>query len=839
MKSYKIFAIALVLAMLLVTLAPAQIASAASICDAAQFVADVTIPDGTSFKPGDTFNKTWRLKNVGTCTWTAGYTLVFVSGDQLSAPTAVKLPKAVAPGQTVDVSATMTAPASAGTYRGYWKLKNTSDKLFGIGINADKSFWVEIKVSASTTGTGYDFVANAASAIWASGAGTLAFPGTNNDAKGFGLKLDNPKLENGTTDSVPGLLMAPQNVTNGFIQAMYPAIRVEKGDRFQATIGCEYGASTCYVNFRLEYQIGSGAPITLWSFNEKYEGMIYRASINLDALAGKDVKFILRINAAGSAAGDRALWGGPSIVRGTGPVVTVTPNPVTPTVTPVGACSDKATFVSDVTVPDGTTFAANAAFVKTWRVRNSGTCTWSTSYSAVYQSGEKFGTTESVNFSKSVAPGQTLDITVNMTAPATNGTYRGYWILKNASGLLYGIGANSDKPFWVEIKVTGGTTATPPTPTATAIVPTIVPGAYAYDFVANACAAQWISGWGVLPCPGANNDAKGFVLVLPTPKIETGATDSRPGLLTFPQSGTNTYIKGIYPAFRVESGDRFQATIGCEHGATSCYVGFRLDYQVGSQPVQNFWAFNEKYEGQVFNADLNLNTLAGKDVKFILTILSNGASTGDRALWVAPRIVRTTGATATATAIPATATATSATATSAPATQTPTPTATPTQPTPTPTGTTSGTSNWNIYENSAYGFSLKFPSGGSIASQTNNEARIQLPIVQGTNLSEKFIIVKVTENAATCNAVDYENGVSAGNVVFNGITFLKETGQGIATGNIYDWQAYSTMKGTNCINLVFVLHSTNPDNWPTPPPLFDQAAESAIFPTIMETFASQ
>lgn len=702
MKLQKIFATALMVAVLAFSLLPAQPVSAASLCDAAQFVADVTIPDGTAFQPGATFNKTWRLKNVGTCTWTTAYNLVFVSGDQLGAPTSVALPT-VAPGQTVDLTVAMQAPASAGTYRGYWQLRNASTKLFGIGANADKSFWVEIKVSASSTATGYDFAANAASASWSSGAGILAFPGTNGDAKGFAQKLDNPKFETGAIDSVPGLLMVPQNISNGFIQAQYPAFRVEKGDRFQSTIGCEYGATACYVNYRIDYQIGSAAPKTFWSFNEKYEGMVYRANLSLDSLAGQDVKFILRIGAGGTASGDRALWGSPRIVRGT--AVVITPVPVPPTVTPVpGACTDRATFVADVTVPDGTTFAPNATFTKTWRVRNSGTCTWTTAYKAIYQSGEKFGSIESVNFSKSVGPGQSLDITVNMTAPAASGTYRGYWILKNASGLLYGIGTNADKPFWVEIKVSGPTatpgtpTATPiaPTVTPTAIIPTAVPGASAYDFVANACTAQWISGWGVLPCPGANNDAKGFVPVLTNPKLETGVTDSRPALLTFPQSGSYTTIKGIYPAFRVENGDRFQATIGCEHGATSCYVGYRLDYQIGSQPVQNFWTFYERYEGQVYNVDLNLSPLAGKDVKFILTIVSGSVSTGDRALWVAPRIVRSGGATATATSIPPTATPTSlpptATPTSIPPTETPTQTSTPeptatNTPEPSPTAT--------------------------------------------------------------------------------------------------------------------------------------------------------
>lgn len=97
----------------------------------------------------------------------------------------------------------------------------------------------------------------------------------------------------------------------------------------------------------------------------------------------------------------------------------------------------------------------------------------------------------------------------------------------------------------------------------------------------------------------------------------------------------------MYPPFRVQSGDRFRATIGCEGGATSCYVVFRFDYQVGSGPINTLWAFVENYNGLYYSADIDLISLAGKDVKFILTILSNGSATGDRALWVAPSIYRT------------------------------------------------------------------------------------------------------------------------------------------------------------------------------------------------------
>ncbi|MFO3797994.1 MAG: NBR1-Ig-like domain-containing protein, partial [Anaerolineales bacterium] len=103
---------------------PVSPAQAATICDWAQFIADVTIPDGTVMAPGTAFTKTWRLKNIGTCTWGSGYRLAFSSGSQMDAPAEVNLPYSVAPGQMVDVSVTMTAPSTPGTYRGYWLLKN-------------------------------------------------------------------------------------------------------------------------------------------------------------------------------------------------------------------------------------------------------------------------------------------------------------------------------------------------------------------------------------------------------------------------------------------------------------------------------------------------------------------------------------------------------------------------------------------------------------------------------------------------------------------------------------------------------------------------------------------
>ena len=125
---------------------PTNTAIPTTYCDWVAFVKDVTIPDGTQLSAGEVFTKTWRLQNRGTCTWTPDYMLVYTSGDEMGSTTAVRLPGNVAPGQTVDVSVSLTAPAVNGYQRSYWMLRNPSGALFGSGSKANEAFYVEIKV---------------------------------------------------------------------------------------------------------------------------------------------------------------------------------------------------------------------------------------------------------------------------------------------------------------------------------------------------------------------------------------------------------------------------------------------------------------------------------------------------------------------------------------------------------------------------------------------------------------------------------------------------------------------------------------------------------------------
>ncbi len=113
--------------------------TATSNCDNGDFVTDVTVPDGTAVDPGETFTKTWRIKNAGVCSWTPSYAVVFVSGNAMEGPTVQALAGNVNPGQTVDLSVNLTAPDGEGEYTGYWGLRNASGLIFA-------KFYVQISV---------------------------------------------------------------------------------------------------------------------------------------------------------------------------------------------------------------------------------------------------------------------------------------------------------------------------------------------------------------------------------------------------------------------------------------------------------------------------------------------------------------------------------------------------------------------------------------------------------------------------------------------------------------------------------------------------------------------
>lgn len=124
---------------------PPTTAPAVVPCNAAQFVEDVNYPDGTDVLIGTPITKRWRLKNIGTCTWTTDYLLVFDGGDQMGAPDEQQLKdKSVAPGEEVTIAVDMKVPSEKGTYQGYYKIQAADGTIFGIGNPPNASFWVAI-----------------------------------------------------------------------------------------------------------------------------------------------------------------------------------------------------------------------------------------------------------------------------------------------------------------------------------------------------------------------------------------------------------------------------------------------------------------------------------------------------------------------------------------------------------------------------------------------------------------------------------------------------------------------------------------------------------------------
>ncbi len=175
------------------TSAPAV--TATSNCDAADFITDVTYPDGTLVDAGSAFTKTWRFKNIGTCSWTTSYALVFKSGDAMGGPAVQALTGNVNPGQTADVSVDLTAPAGSGTYTGNWSLRNAA------GVSFFTGFYVQVKVGGgggafAVTNVGFQVTGTCPNfhykfTITTNGAGTVTYHRVFSD---------------GGTDTLPGSL---------------------------------------------------------------------------------------------------------------------------------------------------------------------------------------------------------------------------------------------------------------------------------------------------------------------------------------------------------------------------------------------------------------------------------------------------------------------------------------------------------------------------------------------------------------------------------------------------------------------------------------------------------
>lgn len=282
---------------------------------------------------------------------------------------------------------------------------------------------------------------------------------------------------------------------------------------------------------------------------------------------------------------------------------------------PATPVCDQALFVRDVTIPDGSTFAPNASFTKTWRLRNTGTCTWS-GYTLVFDSGDAMNGASPTTIG-TVGPGQEVDLSVTLTAPSTVGSYRGFWRIRNASGVYLPIlNGTQARSFFVDIKVAVSSSG--------------------FDMHTRATEATWANGVGGLTFGGPDTNTSGFAMYRNNQNLEDGSSPAKI-LEMYPQMVTDGEITGLYKAYTVVTGEHFKARIGFLSSCTGGNVKFQLKYkEAGVLKPLSEWT--DTCDAGLKDVDVDLTSIAGKTVEFALIVQANGPADQDKAVWVSPRV---------------------------------------------------------------------------------------------------------------------------------------------------------------------------------------------------------
>ncbi len=301
----------------------------------------------------------------------------------------------------------------------------------------------------------------------------------------------------------------------------------------------------------------------------------------------------------------------------------------TATSTPEAPC-DRAGFVKDVTIPDGTDMEPGEDFTKIWRLKNTGTCTWDSDYAIVFEDGDAMGAPASLTLAdegESVAPGEEVDIALDLEAPDDDGEYQGFFLLRNGAGQKFGLGSDAEEEFWVKIEVG-------------------LPGGIQVDFIAQASSADWsasgggdtvdISFGGIANQP--LDDPNGVAMLVENIKLETNATAGKT-LFTRPKQNDDGQIQGIFPEYKVKAGDRFIASLGFLDDCGNGKVEFKLRYKKGDS-IETIDSWGESCGGGLTRVNIGLGDLEGETVQFVFEVLADGSPEDDLAIWASPRIER-------------------------------------------------------------------------------------------------------------------------------------------------------------------------------------------------------
>jgi len=583
--------------------------------DRASFVTDVTVPDDTNLKGGTPFQKIWRVVNAGTCSWDGSYALVFAGGERMGVASPANLHGSVAPGATVDISLDLVAPSANGSYRGNWLLSNTAGGLFGIGAQGDQPIWVQIVVGATPT---------PAPAPW------KAEFYDNRDLDGDpDLVRRDTKIDFNWRDGAP----ANRISENNFSVRWTGKFNFNFGT-YRFTVLVDDGARL-WVDDQLvidewedggERELKSDVGLTKGTHDVRLEYYDHnreaRVRLTWDKVSSPDYP-----EWKAEFWSNRDMDGDPILVRNDHEIDFNWGSEAPAAGVPGDNFSVR--WRRKVTFDEGTYhFRARSddgvrVYVDDKRVINE----WHDSGGDTY----------------------TVDLNLSGSRRITVEYYE-----RSGKALVH---------FWWE-RLSPTPTATPTltvTPTATTVPasatptqtqtqePTATPTAtvgpqtmVVFDFVERSCEATWRNGDEALACPGGQGDSAGYVLRLGEPAMENGSQSGGAALLTSPQLIAAGRIEGTFPLLNVQSGDRFRATLGCLEDQTECNVTLQFSYLTEDNELKpkTLGRWSETYDGQLTVVDLDLGSLAGKTVSFILTVRGSQASSQNIAVWLAPAVWR-------------------------------------------------------------------------------------------------------------------------------------------------------------------------------------------------------
>jgi hypothetical protein len=447
--------------------------------DEAWYVEDVTVPDGTVMEPGQNFTKVWRVRNTGTTTWTDGYKLAFVKDDQMGGPNDMPLPGLpIQPGQLANAGVRLTAPSQSGVHRSTWQLKNRDNQVFPQQIYAEvdvktvqafdrASFVADVTIPDGTViQPGEKFVKtwrlrNSGTTTWTT-AYTLRWVADNRMNGPAAVSLPR-KVVPGEIVEISVTLTAPQEAGRQrstwkmynaagkpFDYIMYAEIQVPQSlppvskrseARYVADMTIPDGTviqpgDTFVKTWRIRNtgETTWGTGYTLAFFGDEH--MDGPDSVPLPAAKpGEVVDVSVLLRAPETAGTHRSTW------KARDPqneffefdmfVLIDVPEKEQPTPE-----LNELMYVADVTILDGTVVKPGQKFVKTWRVRNTGTATWGAGYTLAFFSDDKMKGPDAVALPP-LKPSETADVSLMLTAPKTSGMARSTWKPRDPQGKFF------------------------------------------------------------------------------------------------------------------------------------------------------------------------------------------------------------------------------------------------------------------------------------------------------------------------------------------------------------------------------------------------------------------